>query len=131
MMLKCTLLFLFSIAMIEAGPLSVLDRRAGTYTGDGTFYNTGLGSCGVTSNDNQAIAALNYIQMANSANPNKNPNCGKKIKITNVANSKSVTVTVLDTCPTCASGSIDMSPSAFAQIAALSTGRIKISWSWA
>ena len=40
-----------------------------------------------------------------------------------------VTVTVVDTCPGCAPGSVDLSPTAFQQLASLDVGRIHgISW---
>lgn len=32
----------------------------GTYSGDGTFYDTGLGACGITNNDNDFIAAIGH-----------------------------------------------------------------------
>ncbi|KAI8990878.1 RlpA-like double-psi beta-barrel-protein domain-containing protein-containing protein, partial [Mycotypha africana] len=101
-----------------------------TYSGDGTYYDVGLGSCGSTDSNSDYVAALNAPQMANGANPNKNPQCGKRIKVVNPANQKSVTVTIVDTCPPCAFGSVDLSPSAFDEIADLSLGRIPIEWSY-
>ena len=45
------------------------------------------------------------------------------------ADGKSVTVTVEDTCPTCAVGSVDLSPAAFEQLAPLAVGRLhNVSW---
>ena len=37
---------------------------------------------------------------------------------------KSVTVTVADTCPGCAVGSVDLTPTAFQKLAPLSVGRL-------
>ncbi|KAI8888658.1 barwin-like endoglucanase, partial [Backusella circina FSU 941] len=99
------------------------------FSGDGTFYNTGLGSCGITSEDTDLIAALNAPQMNNGANPNANPLCGKKA---NVKGPKgTVTVTIVDTCPPCVKGDLDLSPAAFGKIADFADGRVDIEWSWA
>jgi len=55
--------------------------------------------------------------------------CGKKVQVTNVANGKSVVVTIADACPTCDnSNSIDLSQGAFDTIADAATGLIKIAW---
>ncbi|ORY91061.1 RlpA-like double-psi beta-barrel-protein domain-containing protein-containing protein, partial [Syncephalastrum racemosum] len=95
-------------------------------SGDGTWYNPGLGSCGVTNSESDLIAALNYVDMKNGANPNNNPNCGRKINVTGPKGK--VTVKIVDTCPVCKSGDVDLSPAAFAKIADLDQGRIGITW---
>lgn len=67
--------------------------------------------------------------MKNGANPNHNPTCGKYV---NVHGPKgSVRVKIVDTCPPCASGDLDLSPAAFGKIADFAKGRVKISWDWA
>ena len=101
---------------------------SGDYSGDATYYGTGLGSCGWTSKDSEYIVALNHGQMANGANSNKNPNCGRSITATGPKGS--VTVKVVDTCPGCANGDLDLSPAAFAKIADMAAGRVPVSWSW-
>lgn len=65
------------------------------YSGDGTYYDVGLGSCGFENINSQMVAALNAPQMQNRENPNKNPLCGKAIKVTNPANNKSVVVKIV------------------------------------
>ncbi|KAG2202634.1 hypothetical protein INT47_002066 [Mucor saturninus] len=112
----------------KAAPTSPAGSGSTSFSGDGTWFDIGLGSCGQTNTDTDFVAALNAPQMMNGANPNANPMCGKQIKITNPANGKSVTVKIVDTCPPCASGSVDLSPAAFGAIADLSAGRIKINW---
>ncbi|PIL27165.1 hypothetical protein GSI_10307 [Ganoderma sinense ZZ0214-1] len=66
-----------------------------------TYYNPGLGSCGISSSDSQLVVAVDAqtIQAFPGAgsNPNLNPMCGRKLKVT--YQKKSVTVTVVDTCP--------------------------------
>ncbi|GAA5810056.1 hypothetical protein MFLAVUS_003474 [Mucor flavus] len=98
------------------------------YSGDGTWFDIGLGSCGQVNTDDELVAALNAPQMMNGANPNNNPMCGRMIKVTNPATNKSVTVKIVDTCPPCVSGSVDLSPAAFSAISNLDVGRIKINW---
>ncbi|KAI9254955.1 RlpA-like double-psi beta-barrel-protein domain-containing protein-containing protein [Helicostylum pulchrum] len=98
------------------------------YSGDATFYGTGLGSCGIVSKDSDYIVALNHGQMKNGANPNNNALCGKKI--TAHGPDGSITVTIVDTCPGCAVGDLDLSPAAFSKIADMDRGRVPVSWSF-
>ncbi|KAL9551805.1 hypothetical protein MBANPS3_004076 [Mucor bainieri] len=97
---------------------------SGDFSGDATFYNTGLGSCGWDSSNSEMIVALNHGQMENGANSNLNKLCGKSIIATGPKGS--VTVKVVDTCPGCAHGDLDLSPSAFAKIADMDAGRVPI-----
>jgi expansin (peptidoglycan-binding protein) len=57
---------------------------------------------------------------------NGNPICGKKVLITYESNTVEIEIT--DKCPGCAYGSIDLSPTAFEQLAPESVGRIPITW---
>ncbi|SAL99989.1 hypothetical protein [Absidia glauca] len=102
--------------------------RKKLFSGDGTYYNAGLGSCGVVSHDNQLIVALNAPQMMNGANPNVNKRCGTSIRVNGPKGS--VTVKIVDTCPACRYGSLDLSPSAFEHIADLAKGRVPITWNF-
>ena len=53
--------------------------------------------------------------------------CGRKMRVT--YGDKSIVVTVADTCPGCAVGSLDLTPTAFEQFAPLGVGRLHgISW---
>ncbi|ORX49470.1 hypothetical protein DM01DRAFT_1338141 [Hesseltinella vesiculosa] len=110
-------LTLTTLLAVQAAPI---EKRN---TGKATYYNTGLGSCGETNNDNELVVALSAADMSKSY-------CGKSIKVT--SGSKSVTATVVDTCPGCASGSIDLSPAAFKKLANLAVGVISpVSWTFA
>lgn len=102
----------------------------GEFSGDGTFYNTGLGSCGIVSNDSEFVVALGYelYDSVNTANPNNNPLCGREITV--FRGDKSVQVTVVDRCPGCSSTSLDLSPAAFNVLGAPEEGRIPITWKW-
>ncbi|KZV77470.1 hypothetical protein PENSPDRAFT_567867 [Peniophora sp. CONT] len=107
---------------------------SGTNSGDGTFYATGLGACGITNNDSQYIVAVSQDLFDSypgaGANPNANPVCNKKIKAS--YGGKSVTVTVTDRCTGCSLTSLDFSPAAFDKLASESVGRIhNVEWTWA
>ncbi|KAK4458974.1 RlpA-like double-psi beta-barrel-protein domain-containing protein-containing protein [Cladorrhinum samala] len=101
-------------------------------TGTFTWYNTGLGACGKTSNDGQLVVALNHALFdpkTPGGNPNKNTLCGKKIRVH--YQDKAVEVTVVDRCPGCSgSGDLDLSPAAFEKLAPLSRGVIHGGWDW-
>lgn len=101
-------------------------------SGDATWYNTGLGACGVTNDDSQKIAALaipDFDPSTPDGNPNHNTLCGKRATVCKDA-STCVTVTVEDRCVGCKSGDIDLSPAAFQVLAPLDAGRIKVTWSF-
>ncbi|KAI5970084.1 DAG7 [Candida margitis] len=100
-------------------------------SGEGTYYSTGLGACGKTSQDTDYIIAISHeMYDAHNVgnNPNNNPLCGKKIRAYYEGNS--VDVTVVDRCEGCSYNDLDFSPSAFSQLADQSLGRIDITWEW-
>ncbi|KAF9259827.1 hypothetical protein L218DRAFT_1079689 [Marasmius fiardii PR-910] len=127
---KSLALIVASLAIAsQASPAPAADAAAqvgSTHTGDATFYTPGLGACGKTNNANELVAAAAAPVFDNfpghTANPNKNPICGKKAKVT--FGGKSVTVTIVDRCPGCGSSGIDLSPAAFQKLAPLSKGRL-------
>lgn len=92
------------------------------HTGEGTYYNaTGAGNCSFDpSPQNLMVAALNHVDYADSAL------CGAYIEVTGPQGS--VMVRLVDQCPGCPEGDVDLSQEAFAQIAELSAGRVPISW---
>ncbi|CAG8474418.1 7374_t:CDS:2, partial [Dentiscutata heterogama] len=97
-------------------------------SGDGTYYDpgVGIGSCGWQNYDSELVAAMNAPQYGIYADPGDSPVCGKCIQITGPKGT--VKVKVVDKCPVCKSGDIDMSSTAFKQIANLDDGRVKITW---
>lgn len=103
-----------------------------TYSGQGTYYATGLGSCGITNKDTDLIAAVSHLLYDSwpgaTANPNDNPICGRYA--TAHYQGKSVTVKITDRCTGCAMYDLDFSPSAFSDLADQSLGRIDITWQW-
>lgn len=117
-----------SAAQTSSAPTS----PATVFSGDGTYYETGLGACGIYNVDTDYICAMSHLffdQYTPNGNPNHNTLCGKKINA--FYNGKTVQVTVTDRCEACAYADLDFSPSAFSQLADQSLGRIKITWEWA
>ncbi|CEP08968.1 hypothetical protein [Parasitella parasitica] len=112
-------------AMVGAGqtaPVSNIQAR-NSLSGDATYYDVGLGSCGDTSSDDEMVAALSSSLMDGS----NSDLCGKSISVK--SSSGSVTLKVVDSCPGCSKGDVDMSKAAFKKLGELNQGRIPISWS--
>ena len=88
----------------EAAP-ETQSSGEGEFHGELTHYDTdGLGSCGWTNDGtSEFVVALSTDVMGNppGGNPNKHPNCGKKIKVHH--DGKTLEATVVDTCGACVS----------------------------
>ncbi len=98
------------------------DAATGTvYMGQATYYNAdGTGACGFKATPNDLdVAALNGSQYKKSW-------CGQCALVTGPRGT--VKVRIVDLCPGCAFGGLDLSQQAFEAIAALSAGRVKITW---
>jgi expansin (peptidoglycan-binding protein) len=92
-----------------------------TYTGTATFYGaTGAGNCSFEASSNLMVGAMNQTDYENSQA------CGAHLSVTG-PNGK-VTIRIVDRCPECPPGAIDLSQEAFAKIAPVSAGRVSISW---
>ena len=129
---------MFARSTLLSWALLALTTAAATiYQGDGTYYSpsVGFGSCGHQNADSDLVAALAAVTMGayNPSNPNNNPVCGHKVKVWETSNpSKTVTVTIVDTCPGCKGRwDLDLSPAAFDKLANPSVGRIHLSWEFA
>lgn len=75
------------------------------FTGDLTYYGTGLGSCGITSTDSDDIVAVSHIifdAASTGSNPNSNPLCGLMIRARRydeqVGANRSIDLKVVDRC---------------------------------
>ncbi|NJK81721.1 MAG: lipoprotein A-like protein [Chloroflexaceae bacterium] len=92
------------------------------FAGEGTFYDaTGAGNCSFDPSPNDLmVAALNTIDYDNARL------CGAYIEVTGPL--ASVVVRVVDRCPECAAGDVDLSREAFARIANPIDGRVPITW---
>jgi expansin (peptidoglycan-binding protein) len=90
--------------------------------GVATYYAaTGDGACSFGPSPNDLnVAAMNQNEWEGSGV------CGECVTITGP--SGMVTVTIVDLCPDCETGQLDLSQEAFAQIADVSAGRVPITW---
>lgn len=91
-------------------------------SGQATFYDaTGDGACmlGPSPND-MDVAALNSPDWGGSSL------CGACAEVTGPKGT--VTIRIVDRCPECKTGDLDMSPQAFEKIADPVAGRVSISW---
>lgn len=98
-------------AAVDAGPEE---------SGEATYYDAdGSGACGFPKGTDFMVAAMNGAQYSKSV-------CGKCVEVTGPLGK--VTVKIVDLCPGCKRGDLDLSQTAFQKIAKLSAGRVKISW---
>ena len=81
-----------------------------TYTGEGTFYGaTGEGNCLYDATSDRMIAAMNHTDYENSQA------CGAYVAVTGPTGT-TITVKIVDQCPECKPGDIDLSAEAFAKL---------------
>lgn len=93
------------------------------HSGDGTYYDAdGSGNCSFDPTNDLLVGAMNHVDYASSAV------CGACVHIKGPVGE--VTVRVVDQCPECKQGDIDLSPQAFMPLADLSLGRIPITWTY-
>ncbi|KAI0640560.1 RlpA-like double-psi beta-barrel-protein domain-containing protein-containing protein [Trametes meyenii] len=100
---------------------------AQAFTGDATFYHPQAGgqagACGSHNKDSELVVALNPTQYAKGAH------CFNHISVH--YKGKSVDAKVVDLCPGCGDGSIDLSPAAFKKLAPESVGRLHgVKWNF-
>lgn len=96
-----------------------------THSGEATYYTfaDGAGNCSFPATPNDLmVGAMNHTDYQASAA------CGTCAQIKGP--SGEVTVRIVDRCPECPAGDIDLSPQAFEKIAELSKGRVPISWQY-
>ncbi|MCE0539996.1 hypothetical protein LWF15_31320 [Kineosporia rhizophila] len=92
------------------------------YSGIATFYGaTGAGNCSYEPTGDLMVAAMNEQDYQGSQA------CGSFVDVTG-PKGNTVRVKIVDRCPECAPGHIDLSAEAFAELAEPVQGRIDISW---
>ena len=103
--------------------LSTYAQCPGAPSGSATFYDSqdGYGHCGSKIPNDGLYAAISTGCYSASI-------CGKQVKVTH--GGKSIVVPILDSCQSCDAGHIDISRSAFQNIASLDLGVIPVSWEY-
>ncbi|OWT35788.1 hypothetical protein J008_06562 [Cryptococcus neoformans] len=101
---------LFAATAVLSAPVESAEKRI-THTGRATFYSpsVGIGACGWQNTDEELVVALNAPQYALNADHN----CGQSVRITNEQNGNQEIAKVVDLCPGCNDGDLDMSPALF------------------
>ncbi|KAF8994182.1 RlpA-like double-psi beta-barrel-protein domain-containing protein-containing protein [Cyathus striatus] len=124
---KVLVLAVALVGMVNAAPFEKRDN-----VGDATYYNAGLGACGIWNSDADYIVAVSAQYFDTfpgyaSGDPNSNPLCGRYLQAN--YQGRSVTVRITDRCVGCAYGDIDLTPAAFQQLADQSVGRLHgVTW---
>ncbi|KAF9036690.1 hypothetical protein BJ165DRAFT_1604319 [Panaeolus papilionaceus] len=104
------------------GDVQLHKRYSGTRW---TFFDVGLGACGKVNVESDFIVALNAEQFG-SGYPG--PNCEKTITMT--YNGKTATAKIMDMCPGCPYGGLDLSRSLFRYFAPEYVGVIQGDWNF-
>ena len=91
-------------------------------TGDGTYYAAdGTGNCSFDASPGDLmVVAMNHVDYADAQW------CGACLAVTGP--NGTVNVRVVDQCPECKKGDLDMAPQAFDMIADHAAGRVKVTW---
>lgn len=115
-----------SVASTPSGSSSGECNSGSPCSGDITFYEAGLGACGLTSDgSSENVVALPHEFMGTQSNGN--PFCGKTVTI--VYGGKTVQATVVDKCMGCVGRDLDLSNAAFDGLGiAESVGRTTADW---
>lgn len=108
-----------------SAPVEVSTPEEQTYgevhRGEATYYRaTGEGNCSFDASDDLMVAALNTTDYSTAAM------CGAYIAVSGPKGT--VTVRVVDRCPGCKPGGLDLSRQAFERIADITDGRISVTW---
>ncbi|KAJ5392050.1 hypothetical protein N7509_007540 [Penicillium cosmopolitanum] len=111
--------------------LALPTSHGGPYSGDLTYYNPGLGSCGYTNSDTDLICAVSHVLFdaaSTGSNPNENPLCGMKLRLRR--DGASVDVKVVDRCVGCKETDLDVTETVFKKVADVDQGRVLMDWAW-
>jgi expansin (peptidoglycan-binding protein) len=105
------------------GALAASIRLGQTEQGVATYYAaTGAGACSFDPTPNDLdVAAMDATEYAGSAA------CGTCVEATGPKGT--VTLRIVDECPECEKGHLDLGKEAFAKIADVSAGKVSIAWS--
>lgn len=114
-----------ALATLSAQGASVQKRST---SGRGTFYDVGMGNCGWQNSASEFVVALNTAQYGSTSQVSGA--CGQTITVN--YNGKSAQARVVDSCPTCPYGGLDLSTGLFSHLTNgnMGLGVIQLSWDW-
>jgi expansin (peptidoglycan-binding protein) len=101
-------------------PLTPRSKQSGANNGPLTWYKDGLGACGWTNQPSDYVVALNSAQYGSGQY------CGRRIEIT--AEGKTAIAEIVDECPGCGAGGLDLSHGLFEHFAPDTKGVLSGSW---
>lgn len=97
-------------------------KPGATYQGVATFYAaTGAGACSFDPGADLMVAAMNHTDYETAKA------CGARVQVRS-SSGTTITVRIVDECPECAVGQLDLSREAFTRLADPTLGRIPVSW---
>ncbi|KAG7092513.1 hypothetical protein E1B28_008864 [Marasmius oreades] len=123
-------LALSALSLVSAGAIPSGDGDV-QLGGFATWFtqDNNVGTCGTVHSDNDLIAAIDVERYGDTGK--QSALCGKQVSITDIANGKSVVVTIVDACVACVNGnSFDLSLAAFQGLDDLGVGILSIEWSF-
>ncbi|SEL80893.1 Por secretion system C-terminal sorting domain-containing protein [Aquimarina amphilecti] len=123
--MKSHIYIFYFLVVISVAKIYTQECNNTVHTGEGTFYDGVAG--GTFGNCSLPVAVGDYLHCAlNNFDYDGSDSCGACIEVTGAKGS--VIVNVVDRCPECASGDVDMTIEAFEMIADVVDGRVPISW---
>ncbi|WP_164689281.1 expansin EXLX1 family cellulose-binding protein [Herpetosiphon llansteffanensis] len=110
------------VAKSNAQSMQAISNPWALRTGRATHYDptVGMGNCSLPVPSDLLVAAINTSDYGLA------DYCGASVTVNGPRGS--VTVKIIDRCPGCVVGGIDLSPQAFERIAALEAGNVPITW---
>ncbi|CAE6478781.1 unnamed protein product [Rhizoctonia solani] len=99
------------------------------HQGEATYYDTerSTGACGWFNHGYEHVLAISQSMWDETRDGNGRSNaCGRGVTLRH--NGRYVDAVVVDLCPECAHGSVDLSPSAFEALDVKDAGRIWVDW---
>lgn len=96
-----------------------------------------MGACGIVNSESDKIVAISHLVFdaaQTGSNPNNNPLCLKKIRVSRfneqAGTQRSVDLTVTDRCVGCKATDIDTTTPVFDSLADHDKGRVTTTWAW-
>ncbi|ORZ32292.1 RlpA-like double-psi beta-barrel-protein domain-containing protein-containing protein [Catenaria anguillulae PL171] len=109
---------------------SLIRRDHVTGSGEATYYDPGLRACEAYNGPAESIVALNAIDFGPAVPTRNSPACFSCVRITSPSapNAAPIVAKVVDKCPGCSKGDLDLSPVVFQHFHDLGKGRFPVEW---